>query len=94
MELMRILNSNNIRDTTIDTLQLTPRGKEVFQQILAGATNKSIAERLGMSLSGVRRHREKMLLQNKCDSMFELVSRYYSLHGQNPSATSGDSYGS
>ena len=94
MELLRILNSNNIRETAMDALQLTPRGKEVFQQILAGTTDKNIAERLGMSLSGVRRHREKMLLQNKCDSMSELVSRYYSLHGQNPSATSGDSYGS
>ena len=43
---------------------------------MRGITYKQIAERLGISLSGVRRHREKMLWQNECRSMLELVAKY------------------
>jgi DNA-binding CsgD family transcriptional regulator len=40
---------------------------------------REIGERMGMSLSGVTRHKEKMLLQNDCNSMTELLLKY---HGQ------------
>ena len=58
-------------------LKLTPRGTEVFQLILKGVSDKNIGENLGMSYSGVRRHKEKMLLMNGCNTMLELVSKYY-----------------
>ena len=58
------------------TLRLTPRGKEVFNLIMEGLTIAEIAERLGISYSGVLRHREKMLLQNDCHSMPELVAKF------------------
>lgn len=41
-------------------------------------SNIDISEHLGISYSAVRRHREKMLLQNKCHSMLELLSKHRS----------------
>lgn len=58
-------------------LRLTPRGLEVFMHILKGLSTKEVAENLGMSTSCVRRHKEKMLLQNNCGTMLELITRHY-----------------
>jgi DNA-binding CsgD family transcriptional regulator len=60
-------------------LRFTPRGKEVFALMLQGLRQMVIGERMGMSVSGVKRHKEKMLLQNDCNSMTELLLKY---HGQ------------
>lgn len=56
-----------------------PRGRKIFQLILAGKTSKEIAEHFCISYSGVLRHREKMLEQNDCHSMTELIAKYYNL---------------
>jgi DNA-binding CsgD family transcriptional regulator len=37
-------------------------GKEVFALMLQGLGQREIGERMGMSVSGVKRHKEKMLL--------------------------------
>lgn len=58
-------------------LRLTPRGKDVFKLVLNGLTIAQIADRLGISYSGVLRHREKMLLQNCCHSMGELIAKHH-----------------
>jgi DNA-binding CsgD family transcriptional regulator len=58
------------------TVRFSPRGKEVIDLFMRGHTYRQIAERLGISLSGVRRHQEKMLWQNDCASMLELIARY------------------
>lgn len=47
-----------------------------MELFMRGFTYKKIAEHLGISLSGVRRHREKMLWQNECKSMLELIAKY------------------
>jgi DNA-binding NarL/FixJ family response regulator len=60
-------------------LHFSPRGKEVFALMLQGLKQREIGERMGMSVSGVKRHKEKMLLQNNCNSMTELLLKY---HGQ------------
>lgn len=62
--------------TAPQTVRFSPRGKEVMELFMRGFTYKKIAERLGISLSGVRRHREKMLWQNECKSMLELIAKY------------------
>lgn len=59
-------------------LKLTPRGALVFENILNGMSDKQIGERLGMSYSGVRRHKENMLFANKCDTLPDLIAKYYS----------------
>lgn len=64
-------------EKSMSAIKLTPRGKEVFQLVLTGLNDIKIADRLGITYSGVRRHREKMLLANRCDTMLELVAKYH-----------------
>lgn len=58
-------------------LVFTPRGWEIFKLILEGNSTPKIAELICISYSGVLRHREKMLEQNDCHSMNELVAKFY-----------------
>jgi DNA-binding CsgD family transcriptional regulator len=60
----------------LPAVRLSPRGREVMELFMRGHTYRQIAQRLGISLSGVQRHREKMLWQNDCESMLELIARY------------------
>ena len=62
-------------EDTFGGIKLSPRGKEVFQLILKGVSDKQVGESLGISYSGVRRHKEKMLLANGCSTMLELVAK-------------------
>ena len=85
------LDAHSIRDIVrlqqimqvqaVATLRFTPRGQEVFLLIREGLTNKNISECLGMGVNGVKRHREKMLLQNNCATMLELVAKYHGANG-------------
>ena len=59
------------------SIKLTPRGTSVFHLSLNGFTTARIAHYLNMTTSGVRRHREKMLMANGCNSMLELAAKYY-----------------
>jgi DNA-binding CsgD family transcriptional regulator len=58
------------------TVRFSPRGREVMELFMRGRTYRQIAQCLGISLSGVQRHREKMLQQNNCESMLALIARY------------------
>ena len=62
------------------TLRFSPRGKEVFILIMEGFSIKEISGRMGIGISGVKRHREKMLLQNNCTTMLELVAKHHGTH--------------
>jgi DNA-binding CsgD family transcriptional regulator len=75
IETLNLLHQQSGGNTSM--IKLTPRGKEVFQLLVEGVSNKKVGERLGMSLSGVKRHREKMLLNNDCASMLELIAKYH-----------------
>ena len=77
IELMRAVIPGMTK--TASQLVLTPRGRNVFELVLEGKTINEIAELLCISHSGVLRHREKMLEQNGCHSMNELVAKYYGL---------------
>ena len=77
IELMRAILSETKRN--LSQLILTPRGSDVFELVMDGKTSSEIAESLCISYSGVLRHREKMLEQNDCHSMNELVAKYYGL---------------
>jgi DNA-binding CsgD family transcriptional regulator len=65
-------------------VRLSPRGREVMELFMRGYTYREIAQCLGISISGVQRHREKMLWQNDCESMLKLIARY---HGQEQAAS-------
>ncbi|MDR2050623.1 MAG: LuxR C-terminal-related transcriptional regulator [Deltaproteobacteria bacterium] len=74
IEMLCLLDTEMSAETPM--IRLTPRGKEVFQLIMKGLTIRQIGELLGISYSGVLRQREKMLLQNNCTSMLELLAKY------------------
>jgi DNA-binding CsgD family transcriptional regulator len=63
-------------------VRLTPRGKEVLRLTMARMTDRQISEHMCISRSGVRRHKEKMLLQNDCESMPELMARYRAVNDE------------
>jgi DNA-binding CsgD family transcriptional regulator len=63
-------------DTVPEKIKLSPRGKEVLELFMRSFTYSQIAEELGMSVSGVRRHCEKMLWKNGCESMLCLIAKY------------------
>ncbi len=56
---------------------LTPKGAGVFHLLRRGETVKEIAKILGVSVSAINRHRENMLFFNECNTILELVSKYY-----------------
>ena len=77
-ELLHKLELASLSDTITATskIKFSPRGKEVFDLFMRSFTHREIAERLGMSVSGVRRHCEKMLWKNGCNTMLALIAKY------------------
>lgn len=71
-------------ETDMSIIRLTPRGREVFKLSMQGLSIKKISERLGISYSGVLRHREKMLLENECSSMLQLIAKYRGTYTERP----------
>lgn len=63
-------------ESAMHPVYLSQREQGVFKLILEGASNRQIGERLGISVSGVRRHRENILRRNHCTSMLELIAKY------------------
>ena len=72
-ELLVIFKSCKSENSSIKT---TPRDKEVIELFMRGKTYEQIAECLGISVSGVRRHLERVISQNELTSTFELISKY------------------
>ncbi len=52
---------------------LTPREREVMDLVTAGATNKRIAARLGISEKTVESHRAKVMTKTDVNSLAELI---------------------
>jgi DNA-binding CsgD family transcriptional regulator len=73
-EILHLLGKTPV--LAMSTLRFTQRGREVFSLIMEGFTSKEISERLGMGVNGVKRHRDKMLWQNGCETMQELIAKY------------------
>ena len=68
--------NTEVIDEIQDVIRLTKRGRSVFQLFLRGFRDREIGEMLGMSYSGVRRHKEKILQTNACATMHELACMY------------------
>lgn len=82
--LLQIEASHTFVGTAPEKIKLSPRGKEVLELFMRSFTYQQIAKRLGMSVSGVRRHCEKMLWKNGCESMIGLIAKYQ-LHSKHVS---------
>jgi FixJ family two-component response regulator len=52
---------------------LTPREKEVLEQVVAGLLNKQIADHLGMSELTVKTHRAHVMEKTQAESLAHLV---------------------
>lgn len=59
--------------------RLTPREKEVLEQVIAGKRNKVIASDLGVSMSTVEAHRAKVMEKMEADSLSDLMRMMLSL---------------
>jgi len=64
-------------DEPAAVVRLSPRGKEIFLLYMSGLSFPQIAEKLGISLSAVRRQQEKMLWQNNCESILKLIAKFH-----------------
>ena len=53
--------------------ELTPREREVMEQVVAGLLNKQIANRLNISEVTVKLHRHQVMEKMKAQSLAELV---------------------
>jgi FixJ family two-component response regulator len=58
---------------------LTPREKEIFQRITAGASNKAIAYELGISVRTVETHRANIMEKLEARTVVDLVQLALSL---------------
>ncbi len=72
-ELLLIFKSCTDESSSIKS---SPRDKEVIELFMHGNTYEQIAECLGISVSGVRRHLENVILRNELKSTLELISKY------------------
>ena len=64
------------RSETLDKLQtLTPREREVLDEIVAGLTNKQIAAKMHRSIETIKVHRAHIMAKVQADSTADLVRR-------------------
>jgi FixJ family two-component response regulator len=61
--------------------ELTPREREVMEQVVAGLLNKQIANRLNISEVTVKLHRHQVMEKMKAQSLAELVRMAEKLRG-------------
>ncbi len=54
--------------------QLTPREREVLQLVAQGQTNTAIADKLGVSVKTIEKHRSNLMLKLEVHSLAELVA--------------------
>ena len=68
--------------------QLTDREREVFDEIVTGATNKAIARKLRISQRTVEHHRASIMQKSQADNIVDLVRLSFQA-GQTPAALYG-----
>ena len=62
---------HKIREASLSAL--TPRERQVYDLVVAGNTNKSVAQHLGISQKTVEVHRSRMMAKLKAQSLSDLI---------------------
>ena len=55
---------------------LTERGRVVLELLCQGNTREQMAQILGITKSGVKKHCERLVEKNECASLYEVIARY------------------
>jgi DNA-binding CsgD family transcriptional regulator len=55
------------------TKPLTPREEEILILLAEGQSNRSVADRFGISVRTVESHRARLMLKLKCQSVVEMI---------------------
>lgn len=67
-------------------LNLSRRERDVFERVVAGMSNRAIAEELGLSPKTVEVHRARVMEKMRARSLPELVRLHFAAKGRPPSA--------
>ncbi len=62
--------------SSLENLVLTKQETKVFLCILEGYSSPEIAEAFTITLSGVEKHRSRILVKNECKTVIQLVLKY------------------
>jgi FixJ family two-component response regulator len=74
----RTLDEASVREAIeVRLADLTPREHEVMCELLTGAANKTVADRLGISVKTVKVHRSHVMEKMQVRSVAELVHLYH-----------------
>lgn len=69
----RIVRQQRVGQATAMTTQLTPREQEVLRGVVAGLTNRAIAERLKIGVRTVEMHRGNIMHKLQMDNLAALI---------------------
>ena len=77
-ELLRVLVTENL--VTVEecpALEYLPqRGRHILDLLSQGNSRPQVAQMLGITVSGVKKHCERLVDGNGCASLYELIARY------------------
>lgn len=69
----RVAKQQRVGQATALTTQLTPREQEVLRGVVAGLTNRAIAERLHIGVRTVEMHRGNIMQKLQMDNLAALI---------------------
>lgn len=69
----RVVKQQRVGQATALTTQLTPREQEVLRGVVAGLTNRAIAERLRIGVRTVEMHRGNIMQKLQMDNLAALI---------------------
>ena len=78
------LSRERARSERVEALELTPREMEILQLIAEGLSNRSIAERLSLSVYTVKNHVHHILEKLHVQDRREAVEHAYARHWLRP----------
>ena len=76
--------SKNVEESRRKLASLTPREAEVLDHILAGVTNREMAEKLGISVKTIESHRARVMEKTEVKSLAALIHLVWQVRHLDP----------